>query len=121
MYTLHQLELNLASLHILGTNEITAKVHHLCDRSVGDDPYHPKRMIQSRRISRVSIIVQDGSAGIRNLIGQKEVCQRNVTSSHVCQSSCEVDLLPFPPESIEVGVVQEEQRISWATRSVKHL
>lgn len=108
-------------LNILSANESSAKVHHLRDRSVGDDPNHPERVVQSCRVARVSIIVQDGGAGIRNLVRQKEVCQRHITASHVCQPSCEVDLLPFPPESIEVGVVQEEQWISRAPRSIEHL
>lgn len=100
-----QRELKPTSSNILGANEIPAKVHHLGNSSIGDDPNHPKCVIQSCRVAWVSIIVQNRGAGIWNLICQEKVCKRHVTSSHICQSSCQVDLLPLPPESIEVGVM----------------
>lgn len=101
-------------MYVLGANGIASGIHDIANSDVSKNIQHPKDMIQSRYVSIISIVVKDSGSGGYPLILQQVVVPWNIATSHVRETIRQVCLLPLPPETVDVGVMQVEQRVSRA-------
>lgn len=101
-------------MDILGADRFPSDVHDIADSNVRHNIQHPKHMIQSRDIPIISIVVEDSSCRGDPFVLQQMVVPRDVATAHVRETIGQVCLLPLPPEPIDVGVMQIEQRVSGA-------
>lgn len=95
-------------MDVLGANRVSPDVHDIPDGDVGQNTQHPNHMAQSCDVPIISIVVEDLSRGGDPFILQQVVVPRNVATAHVRETVGQVCLLPLPPETVDVGVVQIE-------------
>lgn len=101
-------------MDVLGANRIAPNVHDIANSDVAQNIQHPNHVVHSRYVSIISIVVEDSSGWGDPLVLQQVVVPRNVATAHVCETIGQVSLLPLPPETVDVGVVQIEQGVSRA-------
>ena len=111
------------SLNVLSAIKIIAQVHHIRQGDIRRKTCEPNHMVQCRDISSIvpQVIIELGSRrrqraelraeGLGGLVPQ---------GPDGVRPGVRVDLLPDPPQAVEVGVVQEEQRIPDGAGDVGH-
>lgn len=101
-------------MDVLGADRISPDVHNVPDSNVRHNIQHPKHMVQSCDISIISVVVKDSSCRGDPFVLQQVIIPRDVATAHVRETIGQIRLLPLPPEPIDVGVMQIEQRVSGA-------
>lgn len=102
-------------MYVLAANRITPDIHDIANSDVSKNIQHPNHMVHSRYVSIISIVVEDLGGGGYPFILQQVVVPRDVATAHVSETIGQVGLLPFPPETVDVGMMQVEQRVSRAS------
>lgn len=99
-------------VYVLRADGIAPDIHDIANSDVPKNIQHPNHMVQSRDVRIISIVVEDSGSGGYPFILQQVVIPRDIAAAHVRETISQVCLLPFPPETVDVSVVQVEQRVS---------
>lgn len=68
-------------------------------------------MLQASHVGRVVEAIDLVLRDRRHVVGFEPPDGRSVASAHVVETRRDVGGLPVPPETVEVGVVEEEERL----------
>lgn len=101
-------------MYVLGANSVTSDVHDIANSDVPKNIQHPNHMVHGRYVSIISIVVEDSGSGGYPFILQQVVVPWNISTAHVGETIGQVCLLPLPPKTVDVSVMQVEQRVSRA-------
>lgn len=102
---------------VLGTDHGAVQVHDIVDRDVGGylrQTIHVQGVVECRLVASVVEVVDDGMVNVANAVG-------DVGAAHIVETVLEVQLLPLPPELVQVRVVKVEDRVAGAQSWVDHL
>lgn len=109
-----------STLDVFSADKVTAQVHDLGNRRVGHDVGHPQVVVQRSLVAAIAKVVSQSGAGVVHPVSLKVTYQGDVADSNLSQARA-VNLLPLPPETVQVRVVQEKQGLTRAANNVKHL
>lgn len=100
-------------LNILSADRLAAQVHDILDRNVRHNARDPQHVLQRGDVAVVAGVVDQRRRGVVQVLLLQVRVRGDVgpVADIVCPR-VRVDLLPVPPEAVQVGVVQEEERLS---------
>lgn len=101
-------------MDVLGADCVPPDVHDIANRNVAKNIQHPEYMVHSRDVSIVSVVVKDSSRWCYPFVLQQVIIPWDIATAHVCETISQVGLLPLPPETVDIGVMQVEK---WVPRA----
>lgn len=107
--------------NVLCAKELGSQIHHISDSLVGDDLSHPQNVVQGGIVARVTVVVEVGRRRREPAVLLHDESRRDELTAHISEARGEVRELPVPPKAIQVGMVQEEDRVTGAGVLILHL
>lgn len=108
-------------LLVLDADGVAVDIHDLGDSDVLSNASHPQDVVKRGGVAVVVEVRQESiDAERRGLDARPEESLSDVVATNVGQARLVLSL-PLPPDAVQVGVVEEEQRVSRGKGGVIHL
>lgn len=105
----------LVRLDILSAYHVALQIHNIRHRNIGEQVHHPQDVVHGSNIGRVTVVLKHTVRWKQPAVLLQFGIRERVAAAHVCEAGAEVSLLPYPPEPVQVGMVEEEERVAWAS------
>lgn len=120
MFSLQQTNPDAKLPNVLKAHRGAVDVHDVRNRDVGAEIHHPEDVVQRGLVAVVAVIVEDRRVGARQALAVARRLGLRVNAANLGQAGVQVSRLPAPPQQVDEGAMQEEERVARAVGHVEH-